>query len=154
MDLATFQAKLVAQLPSNIPLYLVEEVDLKTPSATQCLTKAEYLLTVTANAEVSLDWWQRWIEAVKTSDKIEIENTTKSGKKQVINLRDRLFELELQESGERPEHSQILRYVGSCYNDGNLLKPDHVIYMLQKVASVDFQLLGSHRRKLILASEV
>lgn len=154
MDVAAFQAKLVAQLPSNIPVYLVEEVDLKAPSATQSLSKAEYLLTVATDPDVSLDCWQQWIEALKANDKIEIDITTKSGKKQTIDLRDRLFEMEIQQGSGGGEPSRTLRYVGSCQNDGNLLRPDHVIYMLQKVAPVEFQLLRSHRLKLILADRI
>jgi len=75
------------------------------------------------------------------------EQTTKSGKSQ-LNLRDRLFELEVENSRERVgsvallTHSSqwaherrdaaVLRYVGSCRNDGNQLRPEQVIFMLSK----------------------
>lgn len=150
MDAATFKEKLVAQLPGNIPVYRVEEVGLKAPSATQSLAKAEYSIEVAAAIDASPDQWQQWIEVVKASDKIEMENTTKSGKKQVVNLRDRLFELELQQLNLDPEQPQVLRYAGSCHNDGNLLRADHIIYMLEQVASIEFQLLSTHRLRLIL----
>ncbi|MFB2967836.1 TIGR03960 family B12-binding radical SAM protein [Aerosakkonema sp. BLCC-F183] len=162
MDVATFQAKLVAQMPSNIPIYRVEEVDLKTPSATQLLAAAEYSITLTSFAEVTSAQWQQWIEAIKHRDAIWWEQTTKSGNKHTVNLRERLFELELQEesrdltyrsdlvSPDRTHSSQVLRYVGMSRNDGNLLRPEHIIYMLEQVCELELQLLHTHRLRLIL----
>ncbi|MBD3563279.1 DUF2344 domain-containing protein, partial [Planktothrix sp. FACHB-1355] len=162
MDVATFQAKLVSQMPSNIPIYRVEEVDLKTPSATQLLAAAEYSITLTSYAEVTSAQWQNWIEAIKHRDAIWWEQTTKSGNKHTVNLRERLFELEIQEesrdlngrsdpvSPDRTHPSQVLRYVGMSRNDGNLLRPEHIIYMLEQVCELELQLLHTHRLRLIL----
>ena len=83
---------------------------------------------------VSLAQWRELIETVQARDAIWWEQTTKSGNTQMVNLRDRLFELELvrgeevepQRRKERKEEkdkgedaSVILRYVGSCRNDGS-----------------------------------
>nr|WP_275974462.1 TIGR03936 family radical SAM-associated protein [Argonema galeatum] len=150
MDVATFQARLVTQIPGNIPIYRVEEVELKTPSSAQLLEKVEYLITVAAAADASSDRWKKWIEAILASDAILWEQTSKSGKKQMVNLRSSLFELEFQEGNSPIDRPGVLRYVGSCRNDGSLLRPDGVIYMLEQVNACEFQLLHSHRLSLIL----
>ncbi len=82
---------------------------------------------------------------------IEWEHKTKSGKKSKVNLRDRIFELEVVESQvNQGEDAVILRYVGSCRNDGTMLRPDHFIYMLEQVVGREFQVLHIHRQRLIL----
>lgn len=147
LDPAVFQAKLAAQLPADLPIYRVEAIDLKAPSATQLLEQAEYLIRVQAEADSSApEQWQSWIEAVLAQESIWQEHRTKSGKITQINLRDRLFDLQLVEMGE----IAALRYVGSCRNDGTLLKPEQVVEMLAQVAQQDFQLLSIHRQQLIL----
>jgi len=145
MSLAEFQAKLAEKLPPDIPLYSVEEVDVKSPSANRLLDRAEYRLTVAADA--SEEEWHRWIEAAQNSTEIWFEKTTKSGKKVQINLRDRLFSLTLEECNSQ---EVILHYVGSCRNDGTVLQPEHLIYLLEQVSGREIQLLRAHRQALIL----
>lgn len=152
MEIANFQAKLVAQLPENIPIYRVEEVDLKTPAATQLLEKAEYLLTVATVTETLPLQWSEWIVAVLNSDQILLEHTTKSGKKVEVNLRDRLLELKLVFAETENQQQAKIRYLGNCRNDGNLLRPEHILYMLEQVTQQEFQLLHTHRTQLILQS--
>lgn len=156
MEVEEFRSNLVAQLPVDIPIYRIEPIDPSAPAATQLLQRAEYLLTVqqpqtgvTPSAPTSSELWQIWIAAVLATPEIWQDQTTKSGKRQRINLRDRLFELELVEvsSDDRP-HS-LLRYIGSCRNDGTLLRPDQVIYMLEQVAHQDLHLLRVHRNRLL-----
>ncbi|MBE9226020.1 TIGR03960 family B12-binding radical SAM protein [Phormidium sp. LEGE 05292] len=168
MEVASFQAKLAEALPENIPIYHVEEVDLKTPAVSVLLEKAEYVLTVGAsladNQNVlqtsseqnpplpvnSPAQWSKWIAAVQNSDRIPMEHTTKSGKKVEVNLRDRLLELELVFAETENQQQATIRYLGSCRNDGNLLRPEHIVYMLEQVTRVEFQLLHAHRTQLIL----
>jgi radical SAM-linked protein len=194
MEVSDFQAKLAAQLPADIPIYRIEEVPLNAPSATQILEKAEYTITVSPLPpdggsdlnEPTLEHWQQWVEAIKARNDIWQEQTTKSGKKQMVNLRDRLYELWLEtESGsQEPEvgsqqgkegargwglgagdenipvtqnstlspPSITLHYIGSCRNDGTLLRPDQVVYMLEKVANRAFQLDKVRRDRLITES--
>jgi radical SAM family uncharacterized protein/radical SAM-linked protein len=156
MEVEEFKQRLTSQLPSDIPLYRVEEVDLTTRTATQVLERAEYLLTIRVEGDAVLQWHE-WVEHVKEREVIEWQHTTKSGKKYPVNLRDRLFELEvkqpLQAREEEGVGSAVVRYVGSCRNDGTLLRPEHLVYMLEQVTHQEFQLLHSHRQQLILGDE-
>jgi radical SAM family uncharacterized protein/radical SAM-linked protein len=148
LDLEEFQHRLSAQLPPEIPIERVEAVDLKSPAATQLLEQAEYLLTLSPlDTSSSPNTWQEWISTIKTCSEILFEQTTKSGKSVQVNLCDRLFDLELVQSQPQP----ILRYVGSCRNDGTLLRPEHVIFMFEQVTGLDFQLQHVHRSRLILS---
>ncbi len=150
MSVDEFRERLIAQLPADIPVYRVEEVDVKSPAATRLLEKAEYLITVGTSDERSVDNWQQWIEAINNSQEIWSEKTTKSGKKQTINLRDRLFNLALESTTDLPSNSAVLRYVGSCRNDGTKLSPEQIVSMLEQVAQQEFQLLKVHRQQLML----
>ena len=153
MDIEEFRQQLVAKLPVNIPVYRIEEVDVKSLAATRLLDKGSYLVTVTTTESHSLEQWQTWINAVNASKEIWWEKTTKSGKKKKVNLRDRLFEFTIKSSSSTDNDSVILRYVGSCRNDGTLMQPNHLIYMLEQVAQQDFHLLHAHRQELILAKD-
>ena len=160
VDSEIFQQQLISQLPGNIPIYRVAAIDLKAPAATQLLAKAEYLLTVAAPENTPLVQWRQWVEMIQGEDPIWWEQTTKSGTKQVVNLGDRLFELEVIEPqrgsllsiGDAEDSSVVLRYVGSCRNDGTQLRPEQVIFMLEQVAQSKFQLLHIHRNQLLLQS--
>ncbi len=159
-----FKTKLSSQLPAELPITRVEPIELKDPSATQILSGAEYLITVATDAGINLEQWQEWVEKIKGLDTFWWEQTTKSGKKQTVNLRDRLKELEVIEphslgfkpqgnrehTGEQEDSSVVLRILGSCQQDGNKLRPEHVIFMLEQVAQLEFQLGPIHRLRLIL----
>ena len=172
MDVADFQAKLVATLPDNIPVYRVEAIDVKSPSANQLLEAAEYLITVAVagalaeNSElegenftfVSVDSmanWEAWVRAIVEAEDFWREHTTKSGKIQQVNLRDRLQELELVDYKSAASHNSqgtaVLRYRGSCRSDGNVLKPEHLVFMLEQVSQQEIQLLHIQRSQLILS---
>ncbi|MEH1885981.1 TIGR03960 family B12-binding radical SAM protein [Nostoc sp.] len=152
VDIDTFREKLVREMRTDIPIYNVEQIDLKTPAATQLLETAEYLITVAALEETTPIQWQNWIDTIKAKDELWYEHTTKSGKSQLINLRDRLFELELVETPKSiAESISVIRYVGSYRQDGFLLRPEQILFMLGTVASREFQLLHIHRNRLILA---
>ncbi len=166
IDPAQFHQLLAYHLPSDMPVYAVEEVDLKTPSATQLLEQAEYHLTVTTSDETdppSPNDWQTWIDKILASSEIWTEQTTKSGKVHSVNLRDRLSSLTLVSADHHPPstihhsptlHPPTLNYIGSCRNDGTMLRPEHLITMLEQVAGREFRLLHSHRDRLILGSTV
>ncbi len=172
MDSQEFRAKLVAHLPPNIPVYKVEAIDLKAPSANQLLEAAEYLITVAVAGSVAKndeskpenvapvsvaasDLWQAWVRAIVQAEDFWREHTTKSGKTQQVNLRDRLQELELvdnQSADSRNSQAKaILRYRGSCRSDGNVLKPEHLVWMLEQVSHQEIQLLHIQRSQLILS---
>ena len=104
--------------------------------------------------DTSIEQWQDWVDRVKASEAIWWEQITKSRKKIQVNLRDRLFELEVNEPPKRQEQGKdspvVLRYIGSCRNDGTLLRVEHLVYMLEQVTGLEFQLLHAHRSKLML----
>jgi radical SAM-linked protein len=152
IDVATFHAQLVNQLPTEIPVYNVVEIDIKSPSANQCLEAAEYLLTVsTSQSEVQPTQWQDWIETIKNQEEIFSAHTTKSGKQQLINLRDLLWEIELvSASYQESDSTAVLRYLGSCRSDGVILRPEQILSMLEIVTNAKFHLLHIHRNRLVI----
>ncbi|WP_017718067.1 TIGR03960 family B12-binding radical SAM protein [Kamptonema formosum] len=172
MEAETFRDKLAGVLPAEIPLYSVEEVDLKAPSASQLLETAEYYITVAA-AGAGEASWEDWVRAITGSEAILSELASKSGQTKLVNLRERLFELEVVECREdrssqselpvpssvlsEQSHSAlpraVLRYTGSCRNDGTLLRPEHLVCMLEQVTGQEFQLLHAHRNQLFLSGE-
>ncbi len=145
MEVEQFQQTLADCLPGDIPIYQVKAIELSDPSATQAVHQAEYLLTVSTQEIVDSHQWQNWIEQVTAATEITFEHTTKSGKKRIVNLCDRLIELEL----SQVEPTRI-RYVGTCCNDGNILRPEHLIKMLEQVSGQTVELQHIHRQKLIL----
>lgn len=153
VDIETFEQQLISQLPSNLPIYNITAVDLKTPAATQLLAKAEYLLTVAADGDIPLLQWLNWVETIKNLDTIWWEQTTKSGKTQMVNLRDRLYELEVTDNQNQQVSSVVLRYLGRCQSDGTQLRPEQVIFMLEQVAQLQFQIIHIHRNQLLLQSQ-
>jgi radical SAM family uncharacterized protein/radical SAM-linked protein len=154
VDVEVFRHQLALVLPPDIPIYNVENLDLKAPAATQILESAEYLITVAYSGDTTTAKWQEWIDTIKRKDEICWEQTNKSNRTQLVNLRDRLFELEFIElltNKDRSEDSVVvLRYVGSCRNDGKVLRPEQILFMLEQVASAEFHLLHIHRNRLFL----
>ncbi len=157
------RSRLAAQLPADLPIYRVEPIDLSAPSATKQLHRAEYVLTVapalTDNAEpVSAETlpWSDWITSILAAEDIPHQKKTKSGKLKTLNLRELLFDLCLesphQESVTDASHLNTvkIRYVGSCRNDGTMLRPETLVDMLQQVAGIELQILHIHREGLIL----
>ena len=176
IDVESFRSKLAAKLPENIPIYKVESIDLKAPSASQLLEAAEYVITVASAGSLAVNGeldrknsaavsvaddanWEDWIETIAQTKAFWRVHTTKSGKTQDVNLRERLHKLELVDqksesstraSGGTSEGRAVLRYTGSCRSDGNLLKPEHIVFMLEQVSQQEIQLLQVERSQLIL----
>lgn len=168
MAIAEFRDRLAAELPQDMPLYGVTEIDLQAPSMTKLLEQAEYYVAVGAiesdeasPAPIERSAWIAWVNAVIAAADLPMEQTTKSGKTQVVNLRDRLTELNL----VTPDHwttvcsalprgfgesGVLLRYVGSCRNDGTMLRPEQVVLMLEQVSGRSLTALQVHRHRLIL----
>ena len=179
MNEAEFMARLAAQLPDQIPLYRVETVPLTAPAATQLLDQAEYWLMLQTVQSDKLEsetgnsaLWQSWIEKILAASEIWFEQTTKSGKLQAVNLRERLLELELLSSEQQVVWQQAslevgaqmhpepgsevaqatLRYLGTCRSNGTLLRPEHLVQMLEWAAHQEIQILNIHRQALRLGS--
>ncbi|MGL5133089.1 MAG: TIGR03936 family radical SAM-associated protein, partial [Planktothrix sp.] len=148
INIEEFRQKLATGLPDTIPLYQIQEVPIDLPSLTDAVEKAEYYLTLKwIGQENAIPEWLNWINAVKATSEILWEKTTKSGKKNMINLREQLFELEMISTED-----QRLRYLGSCRNDGTQLRPELMIKMLEQVSGQEFQLLQIHRQQLLTQS--
>ena len=109
------------------------------------------------------DQWQSWVNQVLERSLIEIELTTKSGKTRVVNLRDRLQSLAL--VGFSTHHlasheplatpAIVLEYQGTYRNDGTLLRPEHLVLLLETVAqesieNIHISLLHAHRIAIVL----
>jgi radical SAM-linked protein len=151
MDLGSFPEQLISQLPSDILIYHVEEIDLKAPAANQAMQAAKYLRTVSKVGDMTTKKWQEWIEAIKITEELLVEHTTKSGKYQMINLRDRLFDLQLIEAHNSPTQSKaVLHYLGSCRHNAVILRPEQLLSILEKVAKAEFHLLHIHSNQLLL----
>jgi radical SAM family uncharacterized protein/radical SAM-linked protein len=149
MELGEFEAKLKAQFPPDLPIYQVEEVDVKSPSATQILDNAEYLLTLSTEEQVSLETWQNWLNLVNETPEILMKKTTKNKRIKEVNLKENLLFIVLESNQPEPEKSILVRYSGSCRNDGSLLAPNHVVYILEKIAEVEINLVHAHRVKIL-----
>ncbi len=158
-----FWQRLAAELPPEIPLYGVEEVSLQEPSATKRLDQAEYYLQLAPEDQDVPEQdgprpWESWIESVMALDELLWEKQTKSGKTQLINLRERLHQLTLVTPAqplppglEYPKEGGgvWLRVLGNCRNDGNLLRPEQVVFMVEQVAQQPLALQHVHRSRLI-----
>jgi radical SAM family uncharacterized protein/radical SAM-linked protein len=155
-----FLEQLAAQLPDELPLFHIEEISLDAPAATKVLEQAEYYLVLGTDQEPQPQPWQPWIESVWQADTFLWEKTTKSGKPKTINLRQWLYQLEWIQalttgvpepvSAKLTEGEIVIRFIGSCRNDGTLLRPEHVVWMLEQVAQKPLQLRHGHRSRLML----
>ncbi|WP_353259173.1 TIGR03960 family B12-binding radical SAM protein [Prochlorothrix hollandica] len=159
-DPAVVLAQLQAHFPATIPVYSVTVVPdrpgVKSLALTQVLEEAQYSIGVTAldgegvAEAVDRPLWLGWVAQVLAATTIELEHTTKSGKVQWVNLRDRLVSLELRPPLGSEDLGVTLTYRGSCRNDGTLLRPEQVVQMLGQVANREFQLGRIHRDRLFL----
>ncbi|MDH6056975.1 TIGR03960 family B12-binding radical SAM protein [Umezakia ovalisporum] len=151
VDVETFRQKLVEELPTDIPIYKVATIDLKAAAANQVMEAAEYLITVAALKSVTDAQWRHWIDCIKAKDELWWEKKTKSGNQSLVNLRSRLFDVELVTANTSiADYTAVLRYLGSCRHDGVVLRPEQILSMLEIVAGEKFQLLQIHRNQLVL----
>lgn len=162
---ADFLEKLAAQLPPEIPLYGVEAIAPDGPTATQQLDQAEYTLAIALADEaappLSPQQPAQWVESILAAGELWYDQTTKSGNVQKINLRDRLSGLSLLSADARPDpiaaalaavdpdRAIALRYIGSYRNDGTLLRPEHIVHLLEQASQQPMHLLHSHRDRLM-----
>jgi radical SAM family uncharacterized protein/radical SAM-linked protein len=166
LDPVAVKQSLLAQLPPDIPIYRVEEVGLKESAVTVALEQAQYTLQVAALSEdgslqpMAVEQWKQWVAEILEQDVIEVELVGKSGKPKLVNLRDRLLDLICLNSDtpfDPPFQihlaAVVLRYQGSCRNDGTLLRPEHFVLLLEKVSQQSMQLLHAHRDRLYLKEE-
>jgi radical SAM-linked protein len=163
--------QLQAQLPADIPLYGVTDIPLTDPPVTEAVQEARYRVQVTIVNDagerfpLSEDQWHGWVNQVLERSLIEIELTTKSGKTRIVNLRDRLQSLAIigfsthHLASEEPLETPaiVLEYQGAYRNDGTLLRPEHLVLLLETIAQesmpdekFQIQLLHAHRVAIVL----
>ncbi|MCS7029991.1 MAG: TIGR03960 family B12-binding radical SAM protein [Gloeomargarita sp. SKYG116] len=145
-DPQVFLQALQAQLPADIPLYEVQEIPVRAPASTELLEAVEYRLTFALDAPDARADWSTWIHQILAMEALWWEGQTKSGKPKRINLREKLYRLELVTTQD--QQADIL-YQGSWSADGQSLQPEHVLFLFQTVGSPDIQLVRIHRERLI-----
>jgi uncharacterized protein (DUF2344 family) len=67
-----------------------------------------------------------------------------------VNLSDRLFEIALNSDQIEANNQVKINYMGSCRNDGTMLTPQQVCYMLEQVSQKPLHLVHAHRQQLLL----
>lgn len=162
MEPAEFLRRLSAQMPPQVPLHSVEDIALDAPAATKLLTQAEYLLRLSSShGRVEPAIWESWLQQIRATQSLWWDSTTKSGKPKRVNLREQLHQIELvdqQSWADLPEPVRpgpdrlgvVVRFRGNCRNDGNQLRPEQVVYMLNQVATEEVVLGHVHRCRLLL----
>jgi radical SAM-linked protein len=130
MDIEEFRAALAAQLPAEMPITRIEEASLKDPAGTVLLDRAEYRITL--HSDQDLDW-AAIAQKILAATEIITNHTSKSGKTTPVNLRDRLYDLQILTA--QPNQVQ-LKYIGSCRNDGTMLRPAAVLEMFAQLAGL------------------
>ncbi len=140
-----FLGKLQAQLPAEIPLYEAMEVPLHAPSAEKLIERASYRLTIAHQGNVPQEAMLEAIQTILQAKEIPYTQVSKSGKEQVVNLRDRLYQLSL--TDYTPTKMQIT-YTGICTIE-QTLKPDQVLWLLAQFTHADLTLLQTHRCALL-----
>ncbi len=151
-----FKQKLAAALPETLPIYQVQIVNIKSQPLSVLAEKAAYQLWIKSENYATPEQWQAWIQDILNSDNILLEKKTKSGKTRSLNLREQLFKLEVVTTPEitpvswisNPDEAIVISYVGGFKNDGTQLRPEQIIYMLEKVSQKSFELLHIHRQMI------
>ncbi|XFA72394.1 TIGR03960 family B12-binding radical SAM protein [Thermosynechococcaceae cyanobacterium Okahandja] len=142
-------AQLRQQLPAELPLYHCEVVPLSAPSASQALVAATYELLIRPTTSVSREAWEDVLATLRATREVLYQFTSKSGKTQTVNLRDRLLEIAL--SPEQPDWPLVhFIYKGMCRNDGTFLRPEHCLYLLEVISGQSLELHRVTRQKLHL----
>lgn len=144
-------SRLRQQLPEDLPLYSCEVVPLRAPAASQALVAATYELLIHSPDSLSQQVWENILATLRATAEVPYTLTTKSGNSQVVNLRDRLLEIEL--SPEQPDWPMVrLIYKGVCRNDGTFLRPEHCLHLLEVVSGYSLELRHVTRQQLHLDS--
>ncbi len=149
-DPQDFLRQLQAQLPAEIPLYEVSEVPVQSPANTQLLVATQYRLTLGWDDAAEKPAWETWINTILQGTQWWWEGQTKSGKTKRLNLREKLYDLQLLAAAT--DQAEI-RYRGVWSPDGQSLQPEHVLFLIQTVAGRDLHLKHIHREALILRTD-
>jgi len=147
-----FKQRFSAELDDDLPIYAIEEVEVHSPSLDSILEVAEYTLTLAfithkeRNAADIMDLLEGAGYCVLAATSIQMPKVSKSGRNQMLELRDRIFAINVTNPDlEFPK----IHFMGSCKPDSNL-KPEYVVYMVNKYLAEEdeVKLVKVHRESM------
>jgi radical SAM-linked protein len=152
ISIEEFQERFQKELDADLPIYAIEEVPVNAPSLDAMLEVAEYTLTCAfvtpkeRNAADIMDMLEGAGYCVLAATSIQMPKKSKSGRDQMIELRDRIFTINV--INPDPELPTI-HFMGSCKPDSNL-KPEYVVYMMNKylMEEDEIKLVKVHRESM------
>ncbi len=147
-----FEQRFSAELDADLPIYGINEIEVHSPSLDSVLEVAEYTLTlafITASdrhAADIMDLLEGASYCVLAATSIQMPKVSKSGRNQMLELRDRIFTIDV--INPDPEFPKV-HFMGSCKSDSNL-KPEYVVYMLNKYLAEEdeVKLVKVHREAM------
>ena len=132
IPIAEFEQRFSAELDADLPIYAIAEVPVHSPSFDSILEVAEYTLTLAfitprdRHVADIMDMLEGASYCVIAATSIQMSKVSKSGRNQMLELRDRLFTITV----INPDaNSPQIHFMGSCKSDSNL-KPEYVVYMI------------------------
>lgn len=152
IPIAEFEQRFSAELDADLPIYAITEVPVHSPSFDSILEVAEYTLTLAfitprdRHVADIMDLLEGASYCVIAATSIQISKVSKSGRNQMLELRDRLFTITV----INPDaNSPQIHFMGSCKSDSNL-KPEYVVYMINKYLAEEdeVKLVKVHREAM------
>ena len=152
IPIAEFQQRFSAELDADLPIYAIAEVPVHSPSFDSILEVAEYTLTLAfitprdRHVADIMDMLEGASYCVIAATSIQMSKVSKSGRNQMLELRDRLFTITV----INPDaNSPQIHFMGSCKSDSNL-KPEYVVYMMNKYLAEEdeVKLVKVHREAM------
>ena len=147
-----FEQRFSAELDADLPIYVINEIEVHSPSLDSVLEVAEYTLTLAfitpsdRHAADIMDLLEGASYCVLAATSIQMPKVSKSGRNQMLELRDRIFTINV--INPDPEFPKV-HFMGSCKSDSNL-KPEYVVYMLNKYLAEEdeVKLVKVHREAM------
>ena len=147
-----FEQRFSAELDADLPIYAINEIEVHSPSLDSVLEVAEYTLTLAfitpsdRHAADIMDLLEGASYCVLAAASIQMPKVSKSGRNQMLELRDRIFTINV--INPDPELPKV-HFMGSCKSDSNL-KPEYVVYMLNKYLAEEdeVKLVKVHREAM------
>lgn len=147
-----FEQRFSAELDADLPIYAINEIEVHSPSLDSVLEVAEYTLTLAfitpsdRHAADIMDLLEGASYCVLAATSIQTPKVSKSGRNQMLELRDRIFTINV--INPDPEFPKV-HFMGSCKSDSNL-KPEYVVYMLNKYLAEEdeVKLVKVHREAM------
>ena len=147
-----FEQRFSAELDDDLPIYAINEIEVHSPSLDSVLEVAEYTLTLAfitpsdRHAADIMDLLEGASYCVLAATSIQMPKVSKSGRNQMLELRDRIFTINV--INPDPDFPKV-HFMGSCKSDSNL-KPEYVVYMLNKYLAEEdeVKLVKVHRESM------